>query len=67
LLPGRQREQAEPVDERRTDPGGDYEYDEAHQQSAGGPDRPAEVRPAPAPPSAPEPDGDMSYDEAHDF
>jgi hypothetical protein len=55
--------------QRRTDPGGDYEYDEAHEQAAGGPGRPAERRPAPAPAGQPpvESDGDMSYDEAHDF
>jgi len=57
------------VEQRRPDTGGDYEYDEAHEQSVRGPAHPPEGRPAPAPAGRPssEPDGDMSYDEAHDF
>jgi len=57
------------VEQRPPDTGGDYEYDEAHERSAGGHGRPPDGRPAPAPPGGPssEPDGDMSYDEAHDF
>lgn len=56
------------MEQRSADTAGDYEYDEAHEQSAGGSHRPAEGRPA-APTRRPpsEPDGDMSYDEAHDF
>jgi len=57
------------VEQRSADTAGDYGYDEAHEQSAGGAGRPAEDRPSPAPTGRPpsEPDGDIGYDEAHDF
>lgn len=56
--------------QRAADTSGDYEYDQAHEQPAGGQHvHPVEGRPAPAPAGRrpTEPDGDMSYDDAHDF
>ena len=58
------------VHQQRDDSSGDYEYDQAHEQPAGGPRGHApqgRSSPAPAGRRPPEPDGDMSYDEAHDF
>ena len=58
------------VHQQQESSSGDYEYDQAHEQPAGGPRGHAtqgRSGPAPAGRRPPEPDGDMSYDDAHDF
>lgn len=58
------------VHPQQDDSSGDYEYDQAHEQTDGAPRaHAAQGRPSPPPAGRrpPEPDGDMSYDEAHQF
>jgi hypothetical protein len=53
---------------RTQEPGGDYGYDEAHQDVSGEADRPSDAR-REEPPAQAQQDsaGDLGYDEAHDF